>query len=89
LSHLALSVDPKLTPEDRVKQQQAAIQRLGRAETLVRERRLENSDRETYFLGLAYGLGGRQDSAVAQLEQIESGSRFYKDSVKLIHKWSR
>lgn len=90
VSHLALlrSKRRELDQSARSRHTEEAIQSLMRADSLVRSNNLEGSDREAYFLGLAYGFGGQQDSAIVQLHQIKPGNRFYKDSVELINKWS-
>lgn len=90
VTHFALSRSRQLELRDEVKVQQAnqSIRWLALADSLVTVRHLENSDRETYFLGLAYGFGDQHDSAIVQLHQIKPESRFYDDSVKLIHEWS-
>jgi hypothetical protein len=91
VSHFALSRSRVGDLSSEVKQQHAAesIRWLALADSLVAVRNLESSDRESYFLGLAYGFGGRRDLAVAQLRKIAPVSRFYEDSAKLINEWSK
>lgn len=90
VSHLALlrSKRPELNQSARSRHAEEAIQSLMQADLLVLSNNLEGSDREAYFLGLAYGFGGKQDSAIVRLQQIQPGSRFYENSDKLIHEWS-
>lgn len=91
VSHFALARSLRLGLGDEAKAQHAnqSIRWLALADSLVTVRHLESSDRESYFLGLAYGFGGRRDLAVAQLRKIESGSQFYEDTGKLIREWSK
>lgn len=90
VSHLALLRSKRIEHDQaaRLRHAEEAIQSLMKADSLVRSNDLERSDRETYFLGLAYGFGGNQDSAIARLHQIQPRSRFYEDSDKLTHEWS-
>jgi hypothetical protein len=70
--------------------QESALQFLARADSLARAHRMSGSDRETYFLGLAYGFAGRRAEAVAQLNKIPSNSIYYKhDVIRLINEWSK
>jgi hypothetical protein len=55
----------------------------------VATRHLEGSDRETYFLGLAYGFGGRYNAAIGRLQKISQKSDFYSESLQLIQRWSK
>jgi hypothetical protein len=91
LSHLTLSANKELTQEIKAQHTNEAIRALSRAQALVLAHHLQrnDNDRETYFLGLAYGLASQPDSAVSRLRKIEPGSRFYTDSQKLIKKWSK
>lgn len=91
VSHFALSRSQQhsLGDEGRAQNTNQSIQWLARADSLVTTRYLEGSDRESYFLGLAYGFGGRKSAAVAQLRKIKAESQFYDDSAQLIRQWSK
>lgn len=90
VSHFALarSRQIELGEEAKAGHAKQSIRWLALADSLVNANHLVGSDRETYFLGLAYGFGGYKDSAVTQFRRIPPGSRFYNESVNLIHKWS-
>jgi len=89
VSNFALSRSQQrdLQDEFRAQHTDQAIRWLALADSLATARHLEGSDRESYFLGLAYGFGGRQDLAVSELRRIAPTSSFYKESIDLIHKW--
>ena len=91
VSYLAISRSKllDLKHEDRKRQSIHAIQSLALADSLVTVHRLQTYDRESYFLGLAYGFGGYKDSAIARLGKIKRESQFYNDSNKLIGLWSK
>jgi len=91
LSHFALSRSRRfeLTAEGKKQNAQSAIQYLARADSLALALHLEENDRETFFLGLSYGLGGQRDSALVRLHRIKPKSDFYAESFKLIQEWSK
>jgi len=89
LSHLAYSNDKELNKESSAYHIHESIQFLLQADSLVTEFDLPKNDREIYFVGLAFSLGGIIDSAKVYLNRIESKSIFYKDSQKLIRKSSK
>ena len=91
VSYLALARSQKLDMNKKTRSQyaDAASSYLTKADSLVTTHNLENGDRETYFLGLAHGLGGQPDLAVAELKKITPTSLYYQDSARLIKQWSR
>lgn len=91
VSHFAQSRRKAGDLSSEARQQHAlqAIHWLTLADSLTIVREFPGSDREIYFLGLAYGFGGRADSAVAQLRKINAESRYYNESVQLIRQWSK
>ena len=92
LSHLAVARTRIKPPDAAEKTQhlQAATQYLARADSLARlHPAVEENDRETYFLGLAYGFGGKLDSARVRLNRINSNSPFYQKSVPLLKAWAK
>lgn len=90
VSHFALSRSraSDFSPEVKQLHVTEAIRCLAQADSLVAARHFEGSDREIYFLGLAYGFGGRIDLAMAQLQKITPESGFYQNALKLIEKWA-
>ncbi|MCI0690849.1 zf-HC2 domain-containing protein [candidate division KSB1 bacterium] len=91
VSHFALlrSRQHDFDKTARVQHANASIRWLALADSLVTAHHLEGSDREAYFLGLAYGFAGQNDAAITQLKKINRASDFYNDSVKLIQRWSK
>ena len=92
LSHLAVArtrIKPP-NPAEKTRHLQAATQYLARADSLARSHpAAEENDRETYFLGLAYGFGGKLDSARVWLKRIDSNSSFYQKSAPLLKAWAK
>ena len=90
VSHLAMSSSrrSKLSAEANEQHGERSIRWLARADSLVSVHALVKGDRENYFLGLAWGLGGRSDLALAQLREVTPESENYEVSRKLIHKLS-
>ncbi|MCI0614876.1 zf-HC2 domain-containing protein [bacterium] len=90
VSHFALSRSRQIEFGEGAKAGHAkqSIRWLALADSLVNVNQIEGSDRESYFLGLAYGFAGHKDSALIQLRRIQPGSHFYNESSDLIHKWS-
>ena len=91
VSHFALSRSrhAELGREEKQSHQNKAIQFLARADSLTQALQPTGNDRETFFLGLAYGFAGRHAEAVAQLTKIEMNSIYYKQIAKLIGEWSK
>jgi len=89
VSHFALSRKEGLSEQEMEPHSEQAIQLLSRAETLINQSGLDNPDRETYFLGLAYGMGGGIDSALVKLRKIKPESDFFKDGTRLIQELSK
>ena len=92
LSHLAVARSRIKPPDPAEKTQhlQAATQYLARADSLARlQTPAEENEREAYFLGLAYGFGGKLDSARVWLNRINSNSSFYQKSAPLIKAWAK
>jgi len=91
VSHFALSrsQEVKFARGEKERHQEKAIQFLARADSLVQAQRMSANDRETFFLGLAYGFAERRAEAVAQLNKIAANSIYYKAIAKLIGEWSK
>ncbi|MFQ5649322.1 MAG: hypothetical protein ACE5IY_05215 [bacterium] len=90
VSHFALSRSRErdLTKEGVRQHNRAAIRYLARAQTLASESDPDSMDRETFFLGLAYGFGQQKEKAAEQLRIIPESSSHYEKSVSLIREWS-
>jgi hypothetical protein len=90
-SHFALSRSRELdlSPVVRTQHANESIRWLALADSLAVARQLEASDRESYFLGLAYGFAGRRQPAVEQLKKLSQESDYYKEANKLIQEWSK
>jgi len=90
-SHFALSRSRELDLSPVVKTQHAneSIRWLALADSLAAAHHLEESDRESYFLGLAYGFAGRRQPAVEQFKKLSQESDYYKEVDKLIQEWSK
>ena len=91
VSHLAVSRSQSrhLSGAERTKHYQQAIASLSQAQSLASENNLNLLDRDTYFLGVAYGFGGKPDAAITALEKINIESSFYNNSNNLIQQWSK
>ncbi len=82
-SHFVLSQ----SGHNREEHTKLALNWLSRADSLVQARRMPNSDRETFFLGQAYGFSGQYDEAMIELQKIDTNSSFYRYSKKFREKW--
>jgi hypothetical protein len=89
VSHFGLSRSRKFkfAPGEKERHQEQAIQFLAHADSLAQAQRMSANDRETFFLGLAYGFAGRHAEAVAQLNKIPANSSYYEKIAKPIAKW--
>ncbi len=90
VSHFALSRSETrdLTDEQRTAHNINAIKYLKEAQSISKTNSLMKIDRDTYFLGLAYGFGGQKDFGILQFTEIEVESNFFKKSSVLSEKWS-
>jgi hypothetical protein len=90
VSYFALTRSQRtaLGPETKVQHTEEAIRFLARADSLALAQQLSGIDRETFFLGLAYGFSGRYAEAVDQLNKIPVNSIYYNDVPKLVREWS-
>lgn len=89
LSLLKVSRSPDLAPPVVEKYVQEAIQSLNQAKHLSLEHQQSQTERDGYFLGIAYEFAGDIQRARAELEAIPPGSKFYEDSQKLRRKWDK
>lgn len=91
VAHFALSRseihDPR-NEQHKAEHSENAILNLKEAQSVAAANGLAQLDRDTYFLGLAYGFGGQRENAVSQLQQIERGNHRFEEAVKLIEEWS-
>jgi len=83
VSHLALGRSKKLGKEEKAEHIDKAIPYLESAERITLENNFEQSDREIYFLGLAYVFEGRTKVGLEKLDIIEEKSNYYIKSSKL------
>lgn len=89
LSHLAVASKKETGKTEKSKQLEAAIISLERATSTLAKYKLNNADREAYYLGLAYGLNGQRHLATDQLASINQESQFYDESRTLLKKWGK
>lgn len=89
VSHFALVRRRKaqFASGEKARHQELAIQFLARADSLAQALQTTGKDRETFFLGLAYGFAGRRAEAVDQLKKIPASSSYYEQTAKPIAEW--
>lgn len=91
LSHLAISRSDRfgLAHDQRISHLVKASEFLAEAEKISQLNGQRSSDKESFFLGLAFGFSGHFDKATSKLGLIRTESPFYRDSRYFIEKWSR
>lgn len=91
VSHLALAQSQRVQLNEAARQHhlETAIGLLERSVTLAVQQDFNDNSRDHYFLGLAYGLSGKEDNARRQLEKMKPGSQFFGDSQKLLDQWAQ
>lgn len=91
VSYLSWSRSRRFEPsaEEQKRLAAHALYWLARAEELAQGSAPAQNDRETFFLGLAYGFADRKTEAVARLQKIPETSSFYDQSVERINAWSK
>lgn len=91
VSHLAISTSQQINVNERTKQLylEDAIQELSRSTTLAITNTLNLIDRDRFFLGLSYGLAGKWELAVEELNKIDSSSLYSGESSELVAKLAR
>lgn len=91
VSHFALSrsLGRDLDEDTRAIHYLKATEYLQQARTVAVNNNIGILDRETYFLGLAYGFGGQPDMAVAELKKTTPTSSYYQDCERLVKQWSK
>lgn len=91
VSYLAWSRSRRFEPaaEEKTHLAAQALYWLTRAHESAQMRAPAQVDRETFFLGLAYGFADRKTEAVRLLEKIPQTSSFYDQSVERINAWSK
>ncbi len=85
LAHFGYSNDPGLNQPVKTHQLGLAIHLLSQAERIANHIDPQGTEREDYFLGLAFKFSARTDSALFHLRAIPPESVFYQDSVALIN----
>jgi len=90
-SHLALARSDRvqLDAAERQRHFEAAITLLSQSLTLAQEHRLQEVDREHYFLGLAQGFAGNAEQAIFQFNRLTPESPYYEISQKLVKRWAQ
>ncbi len=88
VSHLALSRKKSFFSKKPGQHAELAVRWLARADSLAQAGGKPGSDRETYFLGLAYGFNGQKGQAASELKKIRSNSSFHQQSLVRIKEWS-
>lgn len=56
--------------------------------SIAEKHKLDNLQRENYFIALATGLSGKKEHAIQILRQINKGSEYYRDAERLIQEWA-
>ena len=91
VSHFAVSRSQTrdLDKATRTEHNEKAIGYLAKARTLALNHNLQLLDRDSYFLGMAYGFGGQREMAIEEFKRIAVESLYFEDSQKLIKQWSK
>lgn len=89
LSSLAFSRDKSLSLDAGKQYLDRAIALLGQAARLTESKQLAGEPKERYFLGVACYFKGDDEKASPQFRSIETTSKFYKDSQKLLKEIQR
>ncbi len=88
VSHFAWSRSKRFK-QNREHHAEQAVYWLARADSLTQAGPMPQSEREAFFLGLAYGFAEQKDKALAVLRKIPSTSFFYQQSIERINEWSK
>jgi hypothetical protein len=90
VSHLAISVSQKnrISAHVRRTHNDVAIHYLSKADSLSNQNQFINNDRETYYIGMALGIGGKKEKALEKLTELTTKSIFHEEANELIKKWA-
>ncbi len=90
VSHLAMarSRNSEMTSETRETHGHRAVEHLVQGRTFAERMQLNQLDRETYFLGVAYGFTGQNELGEQELSRIDTESEFNDDAISLMRVWS-
>jgi len=88
-THYALSRSRqfKLKAAERKQHANEAIHFLKNAQVVAASHGLNGHDRDSYFLGQAYGFAGHREAALVELYNVRPESKFYHAAERLIQQW--
>ncbi len=88
-THYALSRSRqfKLNAAEKKQHANEAIHFLKNAQVVAASHGLNGHDRDSYFLGQAYGFAGHREAALVELYNVKPESEFYQAAARLIQQW--